>query len=113
MITDKGLLGGSTPLLLLKLLSEQDRYGYEIIKELRERSENVFQFKEGTLYPILHKLEADGYVSSYRRDAETGKTRTYYKITDKGQKQLTAETEKWAEFTLGVNKVLNGTALAY
>ena len=51
---DKNLLGGSTVLMLLSLLSEGDRYGYDIIRELAARSENVFQMREGSLYPVLH-----------------------------------------------------------
>ena len=54
MDIDKGLLGGSTVLMLLSLIEQKDCYGYEIIKELKERSENVFELKEGTLYPVLH-----------------------------------------------------------
>ena len=83
---DKGLIGGSTVLLILSLLEETDRYGYEIIKELEIRSDKTFQFKEGTLYPVLHKLENGGYVKSYIAKGDTGKERKYYQITDKGKK---------------------------
>ncbi len=113
MVNDKGLLGGTTMLLLLSLLSEKDCYGYEIIKELKERSEDVFQFKEGTLYPVLHKMESDGYVKSYRSEADNGKTRTYYKITRAGADQLAAEKEKWNEYARGVVRVAGGTAYAF
>jgi len=51
---------------------EKDWYGYEIIKELEIRSDKTFQFKEGTLYPVLHKLENDGFVKSYTAKGETG-----------------------------------------
>ena len=57
MAGEKGLLGGSIQLMLLALLSEKDFYGYQIIKELEKRSESVFQLKEGTLYPILHRMQ--------------------------------------------------------
>ena len=57
MKIDKGLIGGSTILLILSLLAEKDFYGYEIIKTLEDRSDHTFQFKEGSLYPVLHKLE--------------------------------------------------------
>ena len=113
MINDKGLLSGTTMLLLLSLLSEKDCYGYEIIKELKERSEDVFQFKDGTLYPVLHKMEADGYVKSYRKEADNGKLRTYYKITGLGEEQLASEKEKWMEYSRGVAKVAGGTAYAF
>ena len=113
MINDKGLLSGTTMLLLLSLLSEKDCYGYEIIRELKERSEDVFQFKEGTLYPVLHKMEADGYVKSYRKEADNGKLRTYYKITGLGDEQLASEKEKWNEYARGVAKVAGGKAYAF
>ena len=51
-------------MMLLKLLSEKDMYGYEMIETLRQRSQNVFELKAGTLYPLLHNLEAKGYLSS-------------------------------------------------
>ena len=56
---DRGLIGGSTVMMLLSLLEEKDCYGYEIIKEIGERSQNVFRFKEGTLYPVLHRMETE------------------------------------------------------
>ena len=112
MVNDKGLLSGTTMLLLLSLLSEKDCYGYEIIRELKELSEDVFQFKEGTLYPVLHKMEADGYVKSYRQEAENGKTRTYYQITGLGNEQLKTERENWNEYARGVVRVAGGTAYA-
>lgn len=108
MKIDKGLLGGSTILLVLTLLNESDKYGYEIIKELELRSDKTFQFKEGTLYPVLHKLENDGFVVSYMEKAESGRERKYYQITKKGKRQLTEEQEKWKVFSLSVNKVIGG-----
>ncbi|QOR34904.1 helix-turn-helix transcriptional regulator [Clostridium sp. 'deep sea'] len=112
MKIDKGLVGGSTLLLLLSLISESDRYGYEIIKELEIRTESTFQFKEGTLYPVLHKLENKGYVKSYFQAGETGRKRKYYKITSSGKKQLAIEKAKWGLFSKSVNKVICGEAYA-
>lgn len=100
-------------MLLLSLLEEADRYGYEIIRELDKRSNKVFQFKEGTLYPVLHKLENKGYVRSYVKRGETGKERKYYKITEKGQKQLVEEKKKWELFSLAVNRVAGGEVHAF
>ncbi len=113
MKIDKGLIGGGTLLLLLSLLQERDRYGYEIIKELELRSDKTFQFKEGTLYPVLHKLESNGHVKSYMAKGETGKERKYYKITTKGEKQLVEEKEKWQVYSMAVNKVIGGDAHAF
>lgn len=79
---DKSLLSGSTTLLLLQLLSEREMYGYEMIETLRDRSQNVFELKAGTLYPLLHGLEEKGFLEAYEREAG-GKTRKYYRITKK------------------------------
>lgn len=110
---DKGLIGGSTILLLLSLLEETDMYGYEIIKKLEEKSDNTFQFKEGTLYPVLHKLENKGYVKSYKSESTAGKERKYYQITNNGRKQLVEEKQNWERFSLSVNKVIGGGIHAF
>lgn len=87
MAVDKSLVSGSTMMLILKLLEEKDMYGYEMIETLREKSENVFELKAGTLYPLLHGLEEKEFVKSYEQEAG-GKTRKYYSITREGKKQL-------------------------
>ena len=74
MPIDKTLLSGSTSLLLLKLIPEKDMYGYEMIETLRERSENIFELKAGTLYPLLHSLVSQGCLTFYEDDSE-GKAR--------------------------------------
>ena len=112
MEIDRGLIGGSTVLMLLALLENSDRYGYEIIKELKERSDSTFEFKEGTLYPVLHRMEASGLLKSYRKEAENGKPRKYYSITAAGKKRLTEEKKQWQEFTTAVNKVVGGESYA-
>lgn len=112
MELDKGLIGGSTVLLILSLLEEADRYGYEIIRELELRSDKAFQLKEGTLYPVLHKLENNGYVKSYKAKGDRGRDRKYYKITINGKKQLAKEKEQWDMFSMSVNKVIGGELYA-
>jgi len=110
---DKGYIGGSTILLLLSLLEESDKYGYEIIKELKERSNNAFEFKEGTLYPVLHRMENMGVVKSYRKESESGKERKYYSITSEGIKRLSEEKKQWKSFYVSVNRVIGGDAHAF
>lgn len=107
MAVDKSLISGSTMLLLLKLLEEKDMYGYEMIEGLRERSENVFELKAGTLYPLLHSMEDKGYVESYDQEA-AGKTRKYYALTKTGKKQLKGKEEEWREYARAVANVLGG-----
>jgi PadR family transcriptional regulator, regulatory protein PadR len=101
------LLKGSIALLILKLLSERDRYGYEIIQEAARRTDNAFEFKEGTLYPALHQLERRGYLRSEWRLAKNGKRRKYYGLTPVGRKAATQSQKDWAIFTSTVNAVLS------
>ena len=95
-----------TQLLLLKLLSSEDMYGYQIILELARRSSNVFEMKEGTLYPVLHGMEREGYVEAYEK-APTGRMRKYYHLTRAGRAALTEEEKAWQEYSGAVNAVLH------
>ena len=83
---------GSTTVLVLSLLTERPMYGYQISKELSTRSDGVFDFKEGTLYPALHRMEKDGLLSSYWEVVEEGPSRKYYTITDRGRDALSARS---------------------
>lgn len=105
MAVDKSLLSGSTTMLLLKLLSEKDMYGYEMIETLSKRSENVFSLKAGTLYPLLHGLEDKGFLTCYEREA-MGKIRKYYSITRQGRKELKDREASWKEYSNAVAQVL-------
>lgn len=69
MSIDKSLVSGSMSMLILRLLSDKDMYGYEMIDSLRKRSENVFERKAGTLYPLLHSLEDKNLLTSYEQEA--------------------------------------------
>ncbi|MCT4563836.1 MAG: helix-turn-helix transcriptional regulator [Maledivibacter sp.] len=108
MKIDKSLVSGSTTMLILKLLSSEDMYGYQMIEQLELRSENVFTLKAGTLYPLLHKLEQQGILISYEKKAENQKQRKYYSITDTGKGLLDKKRQEWSTYTEGVNKVLGG-----
>ena len=108
MKIDKGLIGGSTNLLVLSLLENRDMYGYEIINQLELRSDNTFKLKEGTLYPVLHRLENEGFLQSYRALGDRGRERRYYKITKKGRKKLAEEQRQWKVFSTSINKVIGG-----
>lgn len=105
---DKSLTSGSTTMLILRLLSGQDMYGYQMIEELESRSNNVFSLKAGTLYPILHTLEQQGKISSYDGSAENGRPRRYYSLTKEGEALLAQKQEEWDTFTTAVNHVLGG-----
>ncbi len=70
MKINKELLKGSTTILILSLLNRKNMYGYEMIKEIEERSKGIFSFKEGTLYPILHSLENENFIEAYWDEGE-------------------------------------------
>ena len=105
MAIDKSLVSGSMTMLILKLLSEQDMYGYEMIDTLRQKSQNVFQLKAGTLYPLLHGMEEKGLVTVYEKEY-AGKIRKYYSLTKQGHKLLTDKTEEWNTYANAVTNVL-------
>ena len=99
MALDKTLLAGSSATLVLKLLDGRDMYGYQIIEELACRSNNVFQMKAGTLYPLLHGLEKKGLLESYEEHADSARVRKYYRLTQKGKKFLQEKTDEWKEYS--------------
>lgn len=103
---NKSLIQGSLSMLILRLLDEKDMYGYEMIETLRSRSENVFELKAGSLYPLLHTLEANHLVTAYEDDA-SGKVRKYYQITGEGKRILKEKREEWKTYAAAVTNVLS------
>ena len=110
MSIDKTLLAGSTSLLLLKLLADGDKYGYQMIEELRRRSDRTFELKAGTLYPLLHALEQEGWVTAREEPAAGGRTRRYYHLTGSGREALGKKEAEWRSYAAAVTKVLEGGA---
>ena len=105
MAVDKSLISGSTTMLILQLLEEKDMYGYEMIETLQKKSQNVFQLKAGTLYPLLHTLEGQGYLTSYE-DSTRQKVRKYHSITKSGKNFLSQKKEEWKEYSAAVANIL-------
>ena len=110
MELEKSLVSGSMSLLVLKLLEDGDLYGYQMIAELRRRSEDAFRLKAGTLYPLLHGLEEKGLVTAYEQAAESGKTRRYYRLTKQGRSALREKESAWNAYARAVGRVLKGGA---
>ena len=106
MKIEKSLLSGSTPMLVLSLLKDGDKYGYEMVEELAKRSDDTFQLKEGTLYPLLHTLEKNRYVTSYVKQTASGRERKYYRLTSDGKRYLERKEDEWKLFSEKVNAVL-------
>ncbi len=109
---DKELIKGSTTMLILNLLSTSDMYGYQMVKELEKRSNNIFTLKEGTMYPILHSLESQGMVEAYWEEGSSKRKRKYYHITSKGQKLLNNKKKEWDLYSSTVNKLIGGAYFA-
>lgn len=91
----KELIGASTVPIILSILSKKESYGYEIIQSVKEVSKGRIEYADGTLYPVLHKMEKKELIESYWKLAETGRKRKYYKISKAGKNELTTEKENW------------------
>ena len=109
MKISKELSKGSTGMLVLSVISRSEMYGYQIIKTVEMMSENVFQMNEGTLYPILQEKKKEEYLTSrWVENEENGRKRKYYKITEKGIKELASQKQEWETYSNAVGKVLTG-----
>ena len=104
------LIKGSIAPAILALLRERTMYGYEMVKLVDARTGGKLQWREGTLYPALHKLEGDGMIASHWRNGEAGKLRKYYSITRSGRRELKKRAAEWNEFTASFNRLLDGGA---
>ncbi len=100
---------GVLDMIVLKLLSSEAKYGYQIIQEMKEKSGEIFLLKDGTLYPILYRLEDDGLVSSKWSEAE-GKqvARKYYEITAAGLSTLQEIEAVWERISAGISRIMEG-----
>jgi PadR family transcriptional regulator PadR len=96
---------GTLPTLILEALRHEPSHGYRIAQQIKERSRGVLDFKEGTLYPALHKLENDGMVKSHN-SVENGRERRYYRITESGLKALSKDRVQWREISQAVTVIL-------
>jgi len=108
---NKELMKGSTEILILSLLDKEDLYGYQIIQKLSISSNNIFNLKEGTLYPLLHGLENEDAISAYWVETPEGRNRKYYKITKIGKDLLKEKQEEWKIFSETVNKVIDSAEM--
>jgi PadR family transcriptional regulator, regulatory protein PadR len=94
--------------LILKNLSRGPNHGYRLAQDIKQKSKGVLDFKEGTLYPALHGLENNGLIKSVTGE-ENGRTRCYYRLTEKGKKALSKQQKEWEQFSAGVTMILQET----
>ncbi len=107
MVFDKDLTRSMAEPMVLSLVSERPMYGYEIIKQVNKRSDGAFEWKEGTLYPCLHRLESVGLIKSVWRISDEKRQRKYYSLTRRGTALLRDKLSEWSAFSTAVNVLLN------
>ena len=101
----KELIGASTIPIILSILSGNESYGYEIIQSVKEISNGHIEYGDGTMYPVLHKLEKKGLIESYWKIADTGRKRKYYKISEVGKTELQNQKENWTIINQLISKL--------
>lgn len=98
---------GTVELVLLALLSERDMYGYELTQELRRRSEQKYSLLEGSMYPILYRMQEKGYISDRKEQVGTRKTVVYYHLEPLGEEQFQVLQQEYRRLTDGVFRILD------
>ncbi|MDW0110883.1 PadR family transcriptional regulator [Sporosarcina aquimarina] len=104
---DQEMMKGSIDLLILSLIGQRDMYGYEMVKVLKELSEETYEMSEGTLYAALKRLEKKSWIVSYWQQTESGR-RKYYHLSDEGTKALEMKKENWEWMNALVHKSSEG-----
>jgi PadR family transcriptional regulator PadR len=100
-------LNGVPEMLILSLLSRRAMYGYQLIQAIRHATNGALEFGEGSVYPVLHRLEADGMLAA-KRETVAGRSRVIYRVTGKGSKQLARTVTTWQQIVQAVNQALQG-----
>lgn len=104
----KKTLDGNMETLLLAVLSEGPSYGYAIVQELNRRGEGLLKMGEGTVYPVLYRLEERGLVRAYWQKGDNGRQRKYYRNTPAGTRTLAANRQQWQGLMTLMNRMLEG-----
>jgi PadR family transcriptional regulator PadR len=103
---DKELKRGTLEMILLRLISERQMYGYELAATLESRGGSLFRIKEGTLYPVLYRMEKAGYIEARWEMLERGVPRKYYRLTKSGVKFLETRIAEWKEFISAIERLM-------
>jgi transcriptional regulator len=104
------LLQGTLDLLILRTLQAGPAHGHAIGKHIRRATQDILQVETGSLYPALHRLEAQGWIDSSWDLSDKGKRAKYYRLTAKGRKQFAAEQSRWQQLSRAIAMVLNPTS---
>jgi DNA-binding PadR family transcriptional regulator len=109
MRIDKDLVAASATPLVLSILTEGESYGYALLKRVRELSRGELEWTDGMLYPLLHRLQRLGYVTTEWRIPPEGRRRRYYVITDEGRSALAEQRRQWVTVTSALSDVWRGS----
>jgi len=101
------LVYGTLDMLILKAIQHEPRHGLAIADRIQQMSKNILHVEQGSLYPALYRLEAEGWIRAEAGISESNRKARFYYLTALGRKQLTAETEHWAKVTQAINLVLS------
>ena len=96
---------GAGPTAILRLLEPGEKYGYELVQLLEQRSHGVLAMGQSTLYPLLYNLEAKGLVASRSQIADNGRPRRYYRLTSKGKRQLAHDRKQWEALSAAMGRL--------
>jgi PadR family transcriptional regulator PadR len=105
--TNPNFMNGVPELLILRLLQQEEMYGYEIVQAIHSRTDAVIAVGEGVVYPVLHGLERDGALTS-RRKTVNRRSRIYYSVTAAGSHRLVDLSEVWTNLAAAIQKMLTG-----
>lgn len=103
---ERELKRGSLELIVLHLLAPGERYGYEIVTTLTEQTDGALEVSDGTLYPVLYRLERGGFVAVRWETPERGVPRKYYRLTPEGREELARLTHEWTSFAKAMGRLL-------
>ena len=103
------LVYGTLDMLILKSLQNEPRHGLGIADRIQQMSQEILRVEQGSLYPALYRLEAQGWIKAEWGISDNNRKARYYKLTAAGRRQLSAETEHWSRITAGINLVLGET----
>ena len=102
----RDLFPGALEMMILESLRRQPAHGYALVQHIQQRSKNLLQVEEGSLYPALHRLEHQGWVKAEWATSELGRRARFYRLTASGRKQLEKEADEWARLSMAIGRVL-------
>jgi PadR family transcriptional regulator PadR len=105
MRIERELMRGAGPVAVMRLLSGGEKYGYELVELLDRRSGGVLAMGQSTLYPLLYNLQAKGLIASRVDSAQNGRSRKYYRLTDKGRRRLASDEKQWEALSVAMGKL--------